>query len=121
VHVCRARYPGATMNADVKSPFPGSCCLAGDSFCVMSFLLCMCARQVNASRALAACFAALVTVGTVVAVPAVPDVVGSTHWAGCYALTSQPFLLEGAEALLAWGTRVIKVQVLKSVCLLAWR
>jgi hypothetical protein len=25
------------------------------------------------------------------------NIIGSTHWAGCYALTTQPYLLEGAQ------------------------
>jgi hypothetical protein len=39
-----------------------------------------------------------------------PDILGSTHMAGCYSLTQQPFLLEGANQLLNMGTRVIKVR-----------
>jgi hypothetical protein len=34
---------------------------------------------------------------------------GSTHWAGCYYLTTQPFLIDGAQSIFSMGARIIKL------------
>jgi hypothetical protein len=51
----------------------------------------------------------LVICGTCAAERPLPDIVGVTHVAGRYYLTDKDFLNEGADQILALGSRVIKV------------
>lgn len=34
---------------------------------------------------------------------------GASHWAGCYSMTSEPFLLDGAKTVYGMGARIIKL------------
>jgi hypothetical protein len=67
-----------------------------------------------------AAVAALAAAHTLAAVPpgfphhvrAVRDIVGSTHWSGCYFMdASIPFLLDGARTVAGIDTTVIKLSL----------
>eukprot|EP01084_Bolivina_argentea_P217793 369729_1 len=40
-----------------------------------------------------------------------PSRLGSTHMAGCYNLTTKPYLIEGVDTLVKMGTKVMKFQL----------